>query len=409
MKHSIRYSFLILGSIILVTGCGKSGKPAASQKMPSVPVTVATVELKDIPMEFGTIGNVEAYSTVSVLTQVGGILTNVYFKEGDFVKKWQVLFKIDSAPYESQLSQAEANLSKSQAGVNQAIATLAKDSSQMILAKTDVQRYDGLIKNGVVTQQEYDQIKTTQATLEKTIEWDIANIRTAEESVKASKAEVDNAKIQLGYCTIYSPFDGRTGNLIVNQGNVVKAVDKPLVVINQLNPIYVSFSVPEQELSKIKQYMAEKKLSVKATIPNDGVKVEEGTLSFFNNSVDPATGTILLKGMFTNQDNKLWPGQFVNVILRYTIQPNEIVVPTEAIQNGQQGQYVYIVKPDKSVELRPVVVSRTFEHDAIIQKGVSSGEIIVTDGQLRLTPGAIVEFKNTEASNSDKNDNQVKG
>ena len=389
------FGFLIFisGILFIISGCGKSNNQAGPHKMPPISVTVAKVEEKDVPLEFAAIGTVEAYSTVSVLTQVGGVLTHVYFKEGEFVKKGQILFKIDISSYETQLHQAEANLSRSQAQVKQAIATLTKDSAQLALARSDVKRYDGLIKNGVVTQQEYDQIKTYAETMEATIEADIANINTSEESVRASRAEVENAKIQLGYCTIYSPIDGRTGNLIVDEGNVVKAVDKPLVVINQLNPIYVSFTVPEQELSNIKKYMSEKKLHVKAIIPSDGATEEEGILSFLNNAVDRNTGTIQLKGSFTNHDRRLWPGQFVNVVLRYTIQPNTIVIPSEAIQNGQEGQYVFVVKNDHTVEMRKIDVSRTQEHDSVIEKGLSKDETVVTDGQLKLTPGASVEIK----------------
>ena len=379
--------------ILIISGCGK--KKAPPPRMGGVPVTVAQVIQKDIPIEVENVGTIEAYSTVSVLSQVGGELTRVSVKEGQDVRKGDVLFKVDSRPYEADLQHSEATLDKDMAVYKQTLANLVRDSAQWENAKIDVKRYDKLIQGGVVTQQEYDNVQTNGKVLAANVEADQAAIKSAEESIRVDKTTIENAKIKLNYCTVRSPIDGRAGVLLINQGNVVKAIDKPIIMINKISPIYVTFTLPEKELPNIKKYNAQKRLKVLASIPHDEGKPVQGTLSFIDNMVDPNTGTIRLKGEFTNKDKRLWPGQYVNVTLVITTEPNAVIVPTEAVQNGQQGQYLYVVKSDKSVELRTVTVARTYEHDAVISKGVNVGETVVTDGQLRLVPGAKVQIKNT--------------
>ncbi len=236
------------------------------------------------------------------------------------------------------------------------------------------------MKKGYVAQEQYDQIRTNAAAFEAT--------------VNADKAVVENARLQLKYCYIYSPITGRTGNLIANEGNLIKAnADTSMVVINQIQPIYVTFSVPEQNLSEMKKYMAEGKLKIEAFLSKEDMKPEQGVLTFIDNSVDMTTGTIKLKGTFANKGKRLWPGQFVNAVLTLTSQPNAIVVPSQSIQTGQKGQYVFIIKNDLTVEDRPIIVGRTLNSETIIEKGLQSGEKVVTDGQLRLVPGAKVEIK----------------
>jgi multidrug efflux system membrane fusion protein len=324
-----------------------------------------TVIQKTVPLEIRVIGNVQAYSTVTVKCMVAGEISQVHFTEGQDVKKGDLLFTIDPQPFEATLKQAQANLEKDKA--------LAQN------AEADAKRYEFLISKQAVAKQQYDQFRTNAEALEATVRLD--------------QAAVDNAKIQLSYCFIHSPIDGRTGNLLVQMGNIIKSNDTELITINQITPIYVAFSVPEQYLAEIKKYRAGGPLKVEALPPNDASSAEQGTLTFIDNTIDKTTGTILLKGTFANREKRLWPGQFVNVVLRLAMQLNATVIPSQALQTDQQGQHVFVIKPDLTAEIRPVVVNRTLNNDAIIDKGLKAGERVVTDGQLQLVPGAKVEIK----------------
>ena len=347
------------------------GKTDTVPKKMAVPVNASTVVRKTVPVQLRAIGNVEAYSTVGVKSQIGGEITRVHFREGQDVNKGEILFTVDPRPYEAALKQAEANL--------------ARDAAQLENAKEQARRYAELVKKGYVAQEQYDQVRTTFAALEAT--------------VNADKAVVENARLQLKYCSISSPIAGRTGSLMVNQGNVIKAnADNPMVVINQIQPIYVTFSVPEQYLPEIKKYKSAGSVKVDAVIGEDSGHPVEGVLTFVDNAVDSATGTIKLKATFANSERHLWPGQFVNVVVRLSMQPDAIVVPSQAVQNGQDGQYVFVIKDDLSVESRPVVLSRTLDGEAVLERGVQAGEKVVTDGQLRLAPGARVEIKQGEGA-----------
>ncbi len=329
-------------------------------------MTAASVVQKTVPVQIRSIGNVEAYSTVGVKSQIGGVLMRVHFKEGQDVNKGFLLFTIDPRPYEAALKQAEANL--------------AKDNAQLENAREEVRRYAELVKKGYVAQEQYDQIRTNAAALEAT--------------ANADKAAVENAQLQLKYCYIYSPLTGRTGSLISHEGDLIKATaDNAMVVINQVQPIYVTFSVPEQYLAEIKKYMAAANVKVEAVIGNDASHPVMGVLTFVDNAVDATTGTIKLKATFVNQEKRLWPGLFVSVAVTLTAQPDAIVVPSQAIQTGQSGQYVFVIKQDLTAEARPVVVGRTLDGETVVEKGLTAGEKVVTDGQLRLVPGAMVEIK----------------
>ena len=331
-----------------------------------VPVMVVTAVQKAVPLQIRAVGNVEAYTTVSVKSQVTGVLTQAHFKEGQDVKKGQLLFTIDPRPFESALKQAEANM--------------ARDAAQLKNLREQVRRYAELVEKQYVSREQYDQIKT--------------NADAAESVVDADKAAVDNAKVQLSYCYIYAPVNGRAGSLLINEGNLIRLNDgAPLVVINQINPINVTFAVPEQHLADLKRHMAGGKLRVEATFQSDEGRPEQGFLAFVDNAVDRSTGTIKLKSEFTNGERRLWPGQFVNVILTLETQGNAVVVPSEAIQIGPEGQQVFVVKEDKRVEMRPVTVGRTQEGEAVIAKGLSAGEIVVLEGQFLLGPGSRVEIK----------------
>jgi len=356
-------SFMTMLLFLSFPACSKKTAPPPK---PPVAVKAGTVVQKTVPVQIRVIGNVEAYSTVAVKSQLGGTLMRVHFREGQDVVKGALLFTIDPRPYEAALKQAESNL--------------AKDTAQLENAREEVRRYAELVKKGYVAQEQYDQIRTNAASFEAT--------------VNADKALVDNARLQLKYCYIYSPLNGRTGNLFANEGNLIKAnADNPMVVVNQVQPIYVTYAVAEQYLSEIKKYMSDGKVKVNAFIAKGEDNPEEGTLTFVDNTVDVATGTIKLKATFANKRKRLWPGQFVDVVMVLTTQPNANVVPAQSVQTGQKGQYVFVIKDDLTVEDRPVTVGITLNGETVIDKGLKAGEKVVTDGQLRLVPGAKVQIK----------------
>jgi membrane fusion protein, multidrug efflux system len=340
---------------------GRGGQQGAA-----VPVTTAAAVQKPMPIGINVIGSAEPFSTVSVRSQITGELTSVTFREGDDVRKGQVLFTLDRRPLEAALRQAEA--------------ILARDLAQSANARAQAARYEDLANRGIATREQVDQTRSAAAALDATI--------------GADRAAVENAKIQLQYATIVSPLSGRTGALMVHAGNLVRANDTaPLVVINQVTPINVTFAIPEARLADVKRYMAQGSLTVEARLPNDPGVASTGRIGFVDNQVDPTTGTIRLKGTFPNENRRLWPGQFVNVAVTLTTDPTALVVPTTAVQSGQQGQYVFIVKPDQTVELRNVTVARAEGPETVIKQGVAAGETVVTDGQLRLVPGIRVSVK----------------
>jgi multidrug efflux system membrane fusion protein len=346
----------------------QQGRSGGGRSREAVPVLVATATQKTMPLQIRAVGNVEAYSTVAVKSQVTGVLTQAHFKEGDNVKKGQLLFTIDPRPFEAALKQAEANL--------------ARDTAQLQNSREQARRYAELVKKEYVSKEQYDQIR--------------ANADAAEAVVQADQAGVENAKVQLSYCYIFSPIDGQVGTLLVNEGNLVRVNDgTPLVVINQVAPIFVTFSVPEQNLPDIRRHITTGSLKVEARFQSDEGRSEQGNLAFIDNAVDRTTGTIKLKAEFKNTDKRLWPGQFINVALTLTTESDAVVVPAEAIQVGPEGQHVFVVKPDNSVEVRPVVVARTDEGEAVIAQGLQQGEQIVREGQFLLSAGSRVEIKET--------------
>jgi multidrug efflux system membrane fusion protein len=326
----------------------------------------AKVEEKAMPIELREIGTGEAYSTVSIESQAAGIVSAVHYTQGQFVKKGDLLVSLDDRPFVAALEVARANLTKDRANAE--------------LAKMEAERYEKLFQSGVVPKEQLDQ--------------QVASAAAQKAAVQADEAAVKTAELNLSYCSIYAPFDGQTGSQLVYPGTVVKANDVPvLVVINRISPIYVDFSVPQQYLDQIKSYMRHEKLPVQAA-PSDNSPPEPGYLTFVNNAVDATTGTILLKGTFANGDRRLWPGEFVNVVLRLAEERNATVVPAQAVMNGQEGDYLFVIKPDMTVEPRTVKVSRTVNGESVIAgNGVRPGEMVVTDGQLRLTTGTKVRIK----------------
>jgi multidrug efflux system membrane fusion protein len=361
--------------------------------MPPVPVTVATATERDIPIQLRVIGNVEAYSSIPVKAQIAGELVRIHFTEGQDVKKGDLLFEIDRRPYDQAVSQAEANLNRDIAQEKQAEANLARDQAQAQNARTQAARYGKLASEGIVSKEQNEQMRTTFSTAEEAVRADQAAIESARAAVGADKAAVETAKLNLDYCEIHSPLNGRTGSLQVKVGTLIKAqADTAMVTINQVSPTYVTFSVPEDQLTQIRRSMAQGPLEVEARVPNDPSGPARGELSFIDNTVDSTTGEIKLKAVFPNQERKLWPGQFVNVVLTIGKETNATVVPSEAIQTGQQGQYAFVVKQDHTVENRMVSIGRIIDRETVITKGIAPGETVVTDGQLRLIPGFKVEI-----------------
>ena len=329
---------------------------------PPAPVLVGQVVRKTSPRNLRVIGRVEAISSVLVRARIGGELTRVWFEEGEEVRQGQTLFSIDARQYEAALRQAEAQLARNDALIKK--------------AEADVTRYAGLVKQDYVTKEQYDQMTTNVAALKAQLD--------------ADRATVDNARLQVAYCTITAPTTGRTGSLSVKTGNLIRANDeRPLVTINQTHPIYVAFSVPAQVLPDVRQPAGAAPLEVVVTIPEAAGAPQVGTVTFVDNNVDTATSTILLKATFANQDERLWPGQFVDVRLKLGDEPDRVVAPAPAIQAGQQGQYVFVIK-EGIAEQRLVKIARADEKEAVIESGLSGGETVVIDGHLRVVPGGKV-------------------
>ena len=387
----------------LLFGCGqRDGNPPtakAAPTPPAIPVSAGDVVARDVPIQVKAIGNVQALATVSVLSLVGGEVMEIHFTEGQDVKAGDKLFTIDPRPFQAALQQAEAQKSQHRAQIAQARANLERDRAQYENAKVEEERYKKLVDGGYIAREQYDQIVTTEKSLAATIDADSAAVSTAEAVVQADEAAVENAKLQLSYTAIRAPIDARAGSVLIHKGNVVKANDvgNPMVVLNRIHPIYVSFAVPEQFLDRIKRYRAAGELKVTAQGSAPGGLPAQGELSFVNNTVDMATGTIQLKATFQNADNALWPGQFANVVLTLNTERGAIVVPSQAVQAGQKGSYVFVVKRDMTVENRPVSVAFTDGPMTVIATGLTPGERVVTDGQLRLVPGARVEVKTDAA------------
>lgn len=353
----------LLAMSLILSAC--TTRTAETAPNLAVPVTVARAEQKTVPINLTAIGTAEAFSTVSIKSQVNAILNEVHFKQGDFVKKGDLLFTLDARPFQSSLAQAQANL--------------ARDKAQAELNQVQAARYDKLYTAGVAPKEQYDQMR--------------ANADAQDALVHADEAAVESAKLQLQYCTIYSPVDGRTGALQVYPGNLVKENDVPvLVVINEISPIFVDFAVPEQYLGVVKKYMAGGRLQIQAT-PYGDTTAETGYLTFVDNNVDNTTGTIKLKGTFPNDDHRLWPGQFSTVSLRLAEEEKAIVVPSQAVQTGASGDFIFVVKSDDTAESRPVKVARQINGESVISSGIAPGDTVVTDGQLRLIPGIKVQVK----------------
>jgi len=355
-------SWALLAALLLANGCAPKDPPKAAR--PPVPVLTAQAAITNVlvRMDPAPVGHVLPCSTVTVHSQIGGLISGVHFQEGQEVKKGDLLFTIDPRP--------------SQAALDQAQAALKRDAAQLEYAKLNFVRQKKLYDQKLISQDELD---TNQASLD-----------ALNGTVSVDRAAITNALLNLEFCSIRAAMDAKTGSLLAYQGNVVKAPDDALVTLKQIHPIYVQFGVPEQFLPEIKREMRARTLKVAATFEGLEGAPPEGELTFIDNTVDTTTGMIQLKATFTNEADVLWPGQYVQVQMTLSELTNVIVVPSQALQTGQAGQFTYVVKPDQTVEARPVVAGITYQNLTVVAKGLQAGETVVTDGQLRLAPGVLV-------------------
>jgi multidrug efflux system membrane fusion protein len=365
--------FFALSAIALLAslGCGET-KKAQAVSQPPAPVTVGQAEVKVVPVTVSAVGNITPYTTVQVKSMVTAPVLTVNFKPGDFVKKGQLLFALDDSSFKADVMRAEGQLVKDQAAAQNAVV--------------QAKRYAALFQQGVVAREQNDVMQSTADQMQA--------------AVKADEAAVETAKINVRYCRITSPIDGRVGDVLVYPGNLIKANDLNLAVINQITPIYVDFSVPEQYLQDIKKYMASGQLKVQSFFADPTQNPVNGKLSFIDNTVDPKTGAIGLKATFENADHRLWPGQFVNTVITLSTLPDAVTIPLSAVQNGQKGPYIYVVSADKKAELRQVALGPQIQNLQVIKSGVNAGETVVTDGQLRVVPGGPLDIKTAGATPS---------
>lgn len=368
------------------------GKGGGKKGGGETPVTVVKAAEREVPMDLDVIGNVEASSVVTIKPQVSGMLTKVHFKEGDFVKAGQTLFEIDRRTIEAQLQQATANLARSEALNRAAQANLLRDQAQLQYLTDQANRYAKLAEEGVFSKEQAQQTAAQAKAQTELVAAGRANIESSRADVAAVRATIENLKVQLSFTTIVAPITGRTGTLLVKQGNVVSANATDLVTIMQIQPVQVSFAIPESQLKNVSTRFGKERIEVYATA-QDGSDPHTGLLTFFENAVDTATGTIRLRGTFPNTDLHMWPGEFVRVRMRLGLLRGAVVLPNQAVQTGQDGQFVYVVKEDRSVESRPITTSVRYNQDLVIASGLGAGETVVLEGQLRLAPGMRVSIR----------------
>lgn len=368
-EHRYWSVLVLVAMTAILAACGKKGdaQAASAQTRPAAPVVVAVAEQGDVPVQLTAIGNIESYQTVQIRSQVNGQIKSIFFKEGQDVRKGQLLFQLDKRPLQADLEKA--------------IGMLQHDEAQAANSRLQAERYSVLEGQGVISKEQADQVR--------------AQAKADASAVNADQAAVDAAKVQLQYTDIAAPIDARTGALLINVGNLVKANDTPfLVQLNQVTPIYATFSVPESQLAAVRKFAAGN-LKVLAYPKGQSTNPAEGKLTFIDNGVDMQTGTVKLKATFTNKDRRLWPGQYVDVVLNLSTRKQATLVPTKAIQTGQQGQYIYVVTPQSTAESRNVEISGTYQDLTVVSSGINPGEKVVVDGQLRVAPNAKVVVQST--------------
>jgi multidrug efflux system membrane fusion protein len=370
-----------------------------------VPVRAVSAMSSDVPLEVNAVGNVEAVTTVDVKSRVAGQVLRVDFEEGQDVKAGQLLFEIDGEPLRRQIAELQADVAKDDAQEKEARANVIKDEAQLKQVRASADRAISLSKDGVFSKEQTEQSVATADTAQASLEADRAAVDSAVAAAKADRARLAQTSLQLSYTQITAPISGRAGAVGIKAGNLIKDNDAALVTILQVSPIYVTFGVPEQILPEVRKYDHEHPLQVEASAADQ--QPEIGKLAFIDSSVDQTTGTIKLKAAFSNTDRRLWPGQFVNVRARLEVEHNRVIIPSRTVETGPQGKYVWVMNPsDHSVSMRPVDVLRLFQRpkqleQAVVGKGLSPGEMVISEGQLRLMPGAKVRLLKSEPQLSD--------
>jgi multidrug efflux system membrane fusion protein len=382
----------------------KPNKAANRQRAEVVPVEIATATQSDVPIQIRSIGSVESISAVAVRSQIEGTLQAVHFTPGQEVKQGDPLFTIDPRPLQAMLAQASANLAKAVAAVDQGKQVLAKDQAAATNARTIMRRDATLIENGVISREEYDNAVAASQAADATVRADQSAVDSLNAAAKAEQANVRNAQVQLGYANIRAPISGKTGNLVVTTGNLVRANDTtPMVTITQSSPIYVTFTVAEPDFLRIRDYASHPAFHTEVSIPGSSQPAQQGKLSLIDNTVDTSTGTIRLKATFENANRLLYPGLFANVTLTLGTEQQAVVIPSQAVQIGQDNSFVYAVKPDMTVEVRNVKTGPAYNEMVVIEDGLKPGDKVVTDGQLRLVPGAQVQAKDQQKNGQQRN------
>ena len=380
---------------VWMAGCAKTDTTAKAAggagAAPSATVRVAAASLRTMPVEIRTIGKVESVASVEVKSLIAGTVMKARFTEGDFVKAGDVLFEMDSRPYEEAVRQWEANLARDQALQKQGEAQLASAQAQENFYGMQAARYEKLAAQGLVAQEQSDQANVEARARRTNVRAVQASIDSVKATIRADEAALANARLNLSYCVVKAPISGRTGDMRVKPGNVIKANETGLVTIHQVQPANVAFTVPEARLLTLRERMKRGGVAVAAAIPDDPAPPSQGTLQFLDNSVDEKTGTIRLKASFANAETRLWPGQFVHVRVLLEQLENAVVIPAAALQNSQAGNFVYVVGAEEKVEMRPVTVGTRADREVAIEKGLKGGERVVVEGQLRLAPGMKVK------------------
>lgn len=384
---------------LVASGCPKSaGGPAgapggAGGAKPPAPVRMAEATVRSMPVELGNIATVEPIATVEIKAQISGEIVEVLFKEGEMVTEGQELFRIDPRPYEAALKMAEAKSARARAMQEEARAEMARNQAEAENMKTELGRNKTLLERDMVTREEFDTARTAAAATSAAVDASAAGVRSAAEDIRAGEAEIERAKLDLAYCVIRAPMTGRTGVLHAHKGDLVKANDTDaMVTITQLKPIYVSFTLAEKFLTDVRQRAAQGPLTVRATVPDHDDPPVSGTLTFVDSQVDMTTSTIRLKATFPNEDEYLWPGQYVRATVEMSMENDVTTVPSQAVQTGQNGTYVYVIDADLKAELRPVKAGIRKDGFTVVTEGIRAGEKVVTDGHLRVAPGQPVEI-----------------
>ena len=382
--------------VAALSGCKKATEAKGPPRAPVAPVVVGKASTVSIPIELSVVGTTEASETVQVKAQAAGQIVKVGFTEGQVVERGTLLFQIDDRPYQQSLAQAEANVARDRAALQQAEANIGRDAAQSKYSDAEAKRYDELAAAGVVSRTQVEQMRTTSEKDRSAVMATRAGLDSLKANLSSDLAQVEKAKLDIAYCAVRAPIAGRTGNLLVNAGNLVKSNDTVLVVLNRTSPLFAAFSVPELHLGAIRKLQAAGRLPVRASLKDSPKAVAMGTLSVIDNAVDPTTGSIRLKATFANRDGQFWPGQFVDVVLGLGEVTNATVVPSEAVQPGQKGPFVYRVKADQTVEVVQVTVGETYRSQTVVT-GLKPGDDVVTDGQLRLAPKMKVRRTKTAA------------